>query len=460
MIGEIAMSKRDRASFKGKKALVVGLARSGVAAANLLVELACQVRGTDLKGAEALGDALGRLDKKVALEIGGHDEASFVWADLIVLSPGVPIDLPQVAVAKKLGKEIISEIELAYSLLDAPFVAVTGTNGKTTTVSLLAAMLERAGYRVILGGNIGKPLCLFASEPLDADYVVAEISSFQLEAIKSFRPHVGAILNITPDHLDRHPGFQEYVELKKRIALNMGPTDYLILNGEDQVLARCDFKTMAQRIYFGLAGGTSTGAFMKDGQLLLKVSGIDEAVCSEYDVPIAGRHNLENALAASLMARLCGAKLPDIAAALKSFRGLPHRLEFVREIGGVKFYDDSKGTNVGAALKSLESFSCPVVLIAGGRDKGGDFSALAPFVREKVKVLIAVGEAAPKIALQLKGCCKIELASSFEEAVERSFGFASEGDVVLLSPACASFDMFANYEERGKRFKQIVMGFN
>lgn len=461
MIDKISSSKKDRICFRGKKALVVGLARSGVAAANLLVALGCKVKGTDKKGPEEFGDALGQLDKNVALEIGRHDEASFAWADLIVLSPGVPMDIPQMAAARKLGKEVISEVELAYSLIDVPFLAVTGTNGKTTTVSLLAAMLERAGCRVILGGNIGKPLCLFALEGSQADYIVAEISSFQLEAITTFRPSVAAILNITPDHLDRHSSFDEYAELKKRIALNMGPADSLVLNGEDKVLAGCDFKSRAKKVYFGLTEGLPNMAYVKDGRLILRAAGEEkETICSRSEVPMAGVHNIENALAASLMAHLCGAKTASIAAAIKSFRSLPHRLEFVREIGEVKFYDDSKATNVGATMKALESFSCPVVLIAGGKDKEGDFSELAPLVKGRVKLLVAVGEAAPKIADQLQGCCKIEMASSFEDSVIRAFRAASAGDVVLLAPACASFDMFANYEERGKRFKEIVMGFN
>jgi UDP-N-acetylmuramoylalanine--D-glutamate ligase len=454
----------------GKKTVVVGLARSGLGAANLLSAMGLEVTVTDSRPGEELAEYTSRLSPSVGLALGGHPQEIFKDAELIVVSPGVPLSIEPLKRAREAGVTIISELELACRLLgDVPVYAVTGTNGKSTTVTLLNMMFKKSGRKPVLAGNIGNALSEEVLKRVnggmrvrDIDCVVAEVSSFQLEAVDKFRPAGAAILNITPDHMDRYHSIREYREAKAKIAMNQGEDDFLVLNADDP---HCEeiyrsLKDMGKMALWEFSRrGEVGGVFLKGDSVYYNLGPAGEGtLIRPSEIRIKGVHNLENAMAASAMALLAGCPMDAVRESLKEFPGLEHRLEFVREIGGVSFVNDSKGTNVGAVLRSLESFSSPVVLIAGGRDKAGDFTQLRDAVRGKVKAIVLIGEAKDKIKTALCEHTECFFAKSLEEAVQKAKEAASEGDVVLLSPGCASFDMFEDFEDRGRKFKGLVNG--
>lgn len=484
--------------IKGKKILIFGLARSGVGAANLLARSGAEVTVTDKKSKGELTVFIERLLPSVRLALGGHPDGIFKNTDLIVVSPGVPLDIPPLKKAKDAGIKIIGELELAYQIIReskgqraerTEFLAVTGTNGKSTTTSLLYEMVKNSGFKAMLGGNIGNALTeeilkavsnqqSAVSEELpakrytlNADYIVAEVSSFQLESIDEFRPSGATILNITPDHLDRyHHSMDEYRDAKAQVFLNQKEDDFLVLNADDDEVMKVRSEKLEVRsekpksFYFSRQREVE-GIYFKKGMLYCNFSHLPLTpnplpLISASDIKIKGVHNLENAMAASAMALLAKCPVDAIVKTLKEFPGLEHRLEFVRDLDGVDYINDSKGTNVGAVIKSLESFSAPVILIAGGRDKAGDFSILRPLVKERVKALVLIGEAGEKINKALGDLTETRFAGDFKEAVMISRRCASRGDVVLLSPACASFDMFRDFEDRGRQFKKIVGDLN
>lgn len=465
------------------------MARSGAGAANLLAECGADVLVTDLKHEAEVGNFIHELHPTIRLVLGGHPEEVFINADVVIVSPGVPSDMPQLLRAEGKGIPVMGELELAYEIaadgaddpIIAPlfrdgrggFLAVTGTNGKSTTTALLDHMMREGGFRTILGGNIGNALSgeilriVQTGEPVD--YIVAEISSFQLEKIIGFRPQGASILNITPDHLDRYHDMDAYKDAKAGIFRNQGPSDFLVLNDDDPgtIDLYCQHLTGPKhsmpRVYFFSRREIVNGIYSRGGIVFCNFedgtsSMQNYELIAADEIRIKGVHNLENAMAASAMALLAGCPVKAVRHSLREFPGLEHRLEYVRELDGVQYFNDSKGTNVAAVMKSLESFSVPVVLIAGGRDKAGDFSQLRELVRTKVRALVLIGEAKDKIRAALGDATDTIIADDLESAVELCRKKADRGDAVLLSPACASFDMFKNFEERGRQFKKIVMG--
>jgi UDP-N-acetylmuramoylalanine--D-glutamate ligase len=465
--------------LKGKKVTIVGLARSGAGAARLLADREAEVTVTDRKTAKELEEMVRDLPAPIRLCLGSHPEEIFLDADLIVLSPGVPLDIKPLAEAKARGKRIIGELELAYEMIETlwakgprstPFLAVTGSNGKSTTTTLLDHMMKRSGFRTLFGGNIGNALTeeimKFSRDNTVPDAVVAEISSFQLEAIERFRPHVAAVLNITPDHLDRYHSMDEYCSAKAGIFLNQQASDFQVLNADDPETIRLHEERLkgragGPRIIFFSRTKEVEGIYAKAGGVYvnfpkLEHPAIHRELMHADAIRIKGVHNLENAMAASAMALLAGCPAEAVRDSLREFPGLEHRLELVRELDGVKYINDSKGTNVGAVIKSMEGFTEPLILIAGGRDKAGDFAALREQVAEKVKALVLIGEAAGKIRDALGDATRTIMAKDLQEALATAHGIAEKGDVVLLSPACASFDMFRDFEDRGRQFKRMV----
>lgn len=463
--------------LRDKNVLIIGAARSGVGAANLLAEMGADVTITDGKTEDNL-TLLHKLSPSVKRVLGRYPDIE--GTDLIIVSPGVPQNIEPLGVARERGIEIIGELELAYRyvkaqkdscLSGAEFLAITGTNGKSTTTTLLDLMLREGGFNTILGGNIGNALTEEIQKAIkDQDrgsekiinYIVTEVSSFQLESIDAFRPKGATILNISPDHLDRYRTMKDYIDAKAAIFSRQKKDDFLVLNADDEDVMNLYDSRLRQRkdsptIFFFSRNREVKGLYYRDGKVYCNISGHQELIDAE-DIMIKGMHNLENAMAASAMAILSGCDLDAVRNALKSFGGLEHRLEFVRELNGVRFINDSKGTNVGAVIKSLEGFSEPVILIAGGRDKAGVFSLMRSIVKEKVKCLILIGEAREKIREALGDLTETILASSLEDAVGLATQVAVNGDVVLLSPACASFDMFRDFEDRGRKFKEIVRG--
>lgn len=441
-----------------RRVTVVGLARSGVAAARLLLALGARVTGTDAKPAEALrveARALGHAG--VRLFLGGHPPEAFEGADLVVVSPGVPTELDQLEACRQRGVPVIGELELAWRAMEGEVIAVTGTNGKTTTTALVGALLAEGPRPVLVGGNIGRPLSAEALGVPPDGLVVAEVSSFQLETAETFHPRVAALLNLTPDHLDRHPDLAAYAAAKARIFLNQTAEDWAVVNADDPgARALADRAARARRIHFSRAGQVPEGAFVRDGWITLALGGRETPVAPVSEIFLRGAHNLENVLAATACAAWAGAPPERLRAAIRAFRGVAHRLEWVRELGGVVFYNDSKGTNVDATLKALGSFEEPLVLIAGGRDKGQDFAPLARAARGRVKAAVLIGEGRGKLRAALGGVARVVEAAGMAEAVAEARRLAAPGEVVLLSPACASFDMFRDYEERGEVFKAFV----
>ena len=454
----------------GTKVTVVGLARSGVAAARLLKEAGALVTVADRKDREELSAPIQHLDQsKIVVVLGNEYESALDEAELVVISPGVPYRMEALERVRRRGARVVSELELASQFLTAPLLAVTGTNGKSTTVTLIGEMLQQSGKRVFVGGNLGTALSEAAigflkahklGQPSPFDYLVVEVSSFQLETVERFHPWIAAILNVSVDHLDRYDSIEEYIAAKNRIFENQTTEDYALLNLDDVRVAALRKDLRARTLGFTrtrvLPRDVAGGTYLEAGRIVTTVTGRREEICRCEEIRIIGNHNIENAMVAATYARLSGCPIEVIRQVLGEFPGLEHALEMVRERRGVRFVNDSKGTNVDATLKALESIESPIWLIAGGRDKGGDFSRLAPSIRQRVKGLVLIGEAASLIERAVPEHQAIIRAGSLQEAVEQAAAGARSGEVVLLSPACASFDMFADYQDRGRQFKALV----
>ena len=449
--------------LSGQNIVVVGLARSGVAAAQFLKGRGARVTITDQSPEAGLGAFVQKVrELDVMLELGGHRTATLDAADLIVLSPGVPHTLPLFEKARARGVSVIGEIELASRFIETPVVAVSGTNGKTTTTELLGQMLAASGLKVFIGGNIGNPLIEIAGREIDLDVIVAEVSSFQLDTIETFRPHVGVLLNITPDHLDRYRDMKAYRDSKGRLFLNQTKADFAVCNGNDAVVQELGQKGAGCLLNFysvpPVSGAPGQGAIITPHQIVIQAPGFEEARIDLSQTALIGPHNRENIAAAALAALAAGGTAEGIQRALDDFKALAHRLEMVDTVRGVRFVNDSKATNVDAVIRALECFQTPVVLIMGGRNKGYDFTVLGEYVRQRVRKLIVIGEAADEIldalgAMPFEGAVR---ARDMAQAVQLAADAARQGETVLLSPACASFDMFANYAERGETFRRLV----
>ncbi len=450
--------KAYRGWLKGRHVLVVGLARSGVAACRLLQASGARVFGTDAKPLDALGAEVRALGESgVALAVGGHPSRPFEEAELVVVSPGVPLTLPPLAVARRRGTPIIGELELAYRAMEGEVIAITGTNGKTTTTALVGALLSGESRPHLVGGNIGDPLSAHALEFPPEGLLVAEVSSFQLETIETFHPRVAAALNLTPDHMDRHGSFEAYREAKARIFLTQTGDDWAVLNADDPETAAFAKRTRARVVFFSRRRPLDEGLSLREGWIVARLDGREMMIAPLKEIFLRGDHNVENVLAASACALWAGVPPSRLRTAIGAFRGVPHRIEWVRELDGVAYYNDSKGTNVASTVRALESFHEPVVLIAGGRGKGQDFTPLQSAARERVKVAILLGEDHAKLVSVLTPVTKVARAEGMTEAVSLARRFAAPGDVVLLSPACASFDMFRDFEHRGEVFKAAVL---
>jgi UDP-N-acetylmuramoylalanine--D-glutamate ligase len=440
------------------KTLVVGLARSGVAACNVLRDLGAEVRATDTKAASSLRPEVTGLAKRgVELELGKNSIEFAHACDLIVVSPGVPLETPLLRWAYESGKTVMGEVELAFCLSEARFAAVTGTNGKSTTVSLLGDIVGGATDKVRVGGNIGYPVSALANGLGEDWTMVIEVSSFQLDTSISFRPEVAVLLNISPDHLDRYPSYEAYIRSKARMFANQTTDDFAITNYDDPNSIRAMEATEAHKLFFSTSREVPEGAFVRGEHVVVRAGGKESKVFLTNDLRIRGPHNLANSLAAALAATVLGIDPPVIRRQVRNFAGLEHRLEYVDTVAGVEFINDSKATNLDAMERALESLSTPLTLIAGGRDKGSDWSAASELVRRSVKSILAIGEARDKIRAAFSGVVPVETAESLEEAVRKGFKAASKGETVLLSPGCASFDMFDDFEHRGREFKRVVM---
>lgn len=453
------MRGKTALNLKNKKVMVAGMASTGFSVARFLKNQGAQVTATDLKKKGELGSyAEEALAMNIVLKLGAHKIEDFTGSDLVVVSPGVPHTLPALEAARKAGTPVMGEIELAFRYIKEPIVAITGTNGKTTTTSLVGKMLEASGRNVFVGGNIGAPLIDYVNAGTQADTIVAEISSFQLDTIETFRPEVGVLLNITDDHLDRYNDFSEYVRSKGRLFENQASTEVAVLNAMDPSISKLESRIDSQRLYFNINNSGLHGVVTRDKEMICSLPGRLPVVLSLANFRLKGVHNLENAAAASLAALVAGGDQAGVQAALDTFEGLHHRMEYVTKVKGIEYYNDSKATNVDAVKRSLESFASPVTLIMGGRDKGGSYARLSGLVKERVKRLIAIGEAREKILTCLGGLTRSEEAESLAEAVHLAHAGATPGDIVLLSPGCSSFDMFTDYAERGEAFCEAVQG--
>ena len=439
------------------RVLVIGLARTGLATALFCAKHNAIVTATDTRPESDLGEAPAKLrDAGVTLELGGHVEKTYLAQDLIIPSPGVPADDPLLAKTRSKGITIWSEIELAYRFLEGELIGITGSNGKTTTTTLVHHILKAAGKKAILAGNVGTPL-IACVELMNSETVsVVELSSFQLELTDQFRPDIAVFLNLTPDHLDRHKTLESYAAAKARIFAKQTELDAAVLNADDAPTVALAPKKKAQVFWFSRKKLVDQGACVRGTDVVIVHHGKHEFAMKIAEIPLAGAHNLENVLAAATAARLAGVDAVTIGNAVKSFSGVEHRLEFVTEIGGVRYYNDSKATNVDATSKALDAFPGRILVILGGKDKGSDYTVLQKPLREKAILALLIGAAADKIENQIAGSVAIERAGTLQHAVEAASQAAKTGDVVLLAPACASFDQFENYEHRGRVFKELV----
>jgi len=447
----------DFMDLAGRKVLVVGLARTGLATVQFLKEQGAIVSTSEMKPEEEMKEVLqGLKEMIISTEWSGHTVKNFLYQDLIILSPGVDPAIEPIQKALDKGIRVISEMELAYQFIHIPIIAITGTNGKTTTTLLIGEMLKEEGKKAGVGGNVGEPLVLFAEGGDQWEILVVEVSSFQMEGIENFRPRCSVLLNITEDHLDRYSKYEDYIEAKIRIFKNQGFEDIAILNRDDPIVMRYEERVRAKKFFFSLKERVEEGASSNGKEIFLKLKGLEETYALSQS-PLKGIHNVENMMAAIIAARLFGSSKEAIERVLNRFRGLEHRLEFVREIEGVSYYNDSKGTNVGSVAKSLQSFQEPVILIAGGKDKNTDLHLLKELIQGRVRRMILIGEAKERMALELGSLTDTVMAGTLEEAVLLAHRTAKRGEVVLLSPACSSFDMFKDYKERGKVFKEAVL---
>lgn len=444
--------------LRGKKILIVGLARSGLAAAEFCAHEGAYVTVNDSQSEDKFAREIERLQKfPVTFIFGSHPEKIFSETDLVVISPGVPLNIPALEAARKKGVPIISELELAFPFIKGDIIGITGTNGKSTTTTLIGELLRATGKKVWVGGNLGDPLIGGIEEARYADYVVIELSSYQLEISPSLHPKIAILLNITPDHLDRYGSYESYVRAKALVGRNQNEGDYIIFNGDDAVASEVSTHFKSHKLAFSLTRNIDTGASYNGKILTIRAKWLAAPISIDTSKsPLLGVHNMENIAAGCLAGAICGMSPEKMEEVLKNFRGLHHRLEFVRDLDGVKYYNDSKGTNVGAVVRSVESFADPIILIAGGQDKNTGYAELRPVVRDRVRSIVVIGEAAGRISNELGDVVTITRAESLKAAVEEARKLATRGDVVLLSPACASFDMFKNYVERGELFVKFV----
>jgi UDP-N-acetylmuramoylalanine--D-glutamate ligase len=443
---------------RGKRFTVLGAGKSGLASVRLLLKHRGKVFVSDSQKESKATDAKKELDElEVSYEFGKNSH-SVLEADTIVLSPGVPVTIPILDLARSKNIPIIGEIELASQFAEAPIVAITGTNGKTTVTTLVGEIFKDAGWNSIVAGNIGTAFADVVENAVGEKAVnVLEVSSFQLDTIKDFRPKVSALLNITPDHLDRYKNYEAYIQSKFRIAENQKGHDIFIYNHDDEVVRSFAETVNVRSFGFSIKETLKQGAFLADDMMIVRLPREREEVISREKIGIPGPHNLMNAMAAVLIARSMGIEYESIRKTLIRFKGVEHRIEFVRELGGIKYYNDSKATNVDSVKYALQSFKEPIILIAGGKDKGNDYGAIKDLVKEHVKAIVTIGDGAKNIEKAFKGIAPLHPAEySMEKAVEIAKSLSQKGDVVLLSPACASFDMFDNYEHRGRVFKEIV----
>ncbi len=459
------VATRPEMPLRGKRVLVVGLGKSGLAAALFLRSKGAQVTVSDTRSAEALRQEIPMLlEQGIAVETGGHGVLTFRRQDLIVVSPGVPLDTPELANSRNLGLPVIGELELAWRFLTGPVAAITGSNGKTTTTTLCGEIFRRAGRETVVAGNIGVPLISVAEQTTPETWTILEVSSFQLETTETFAPRIAVVLNVTPDHLDRHGTFEKYVDAKARIFANQGPADRVVLNADDEVAHRLAARTPnpAGVVWFSRGRAVRQGAFVHEGTVWFKESenGAAEAVLRVGEIPLKGVHNVENVLAAVCVARLAGIEAEVVRAAVAEFRAVEHRLEFVAEVKGVEYYNDSKATNVDAAAKALASFGeeekAVVHLILGGKDKDSDYTKLRELILKRAVAVYTIGSAAEKIERQLGVGAKLVSCTTLAVAVGKAAKAAAPGEIVLLAPACSSFDQFENYEHRGRVFKELV----
>ncbi len=447
-------------NFKNKKVLVIGMGKSGIAAAQVLKKRQAIVTACDIKNPDLMPEAIEELHKdNINVLVGSYPDLVEENYDIIVVSPGVPLTIPPIQAALNGNIPVIGEVELAY-LIKKPnlqMFAITGTNGKTTTTALLQAILEKGGFNAVVGGNIGNPLTLLVDE-MDDGIIAVEVSSFQLETTNAFKPYISSILNITPDHLDRHHTMEHYVNAKVKIFKNQSKQNFTILNYDDELVKKLAPETRGKVVYFSTKYHLPAGVFIKDGIITAHIDNNVISLCNTKDVCLKGKHNLENILCATTIALLAGVDKVDIISSLKSFKGVRHRLEEVLTLNNVLYINDSKATNPESAIKAIEAFARPIILIAGGKNKGASFNNFARIIKEKVKTLILLGEAKEEIksAVMALDYMNIYEVKDMAEGVELANKLASTNDVVLLSPACASWDMFDNYEQRGDIFCNLV----
>ncbi len=439
-----------------KRVLVVGLGKSGVASALFLKEHGARVTVSDTKSGDELRNEIPvLLDHGITVETGGHGERTFKGQDLIVVSPGIPVDAPPLQQARSLGEPVIGEIELAAQFLPGPTIAITGSNGKTTTTTLASEIMIAGGLPTLVGGNIGTPAISLASRATPETVIVLEVSSFQLETIQTFHPKIAVVLNVTPDHLDRHRTLEVYVNAKARIFENQRGDDFAILNADDPICVEMAGRTKASVFWFSRQKEVKQGAWVRDGSIVFRQGEQQQEIMLASQIPLKGSHNLENVLAAICAGALMKCPPEKVSEAVQNFKAVEHRLEFVAAIRGVDFYNDSKATNVDATIKAIESFPANIHLILGGKDKGSDYSVLNNPLKQRVKRVYTIGAAAGKIESQIKNV-EVVHAETLDNALRKASAVAQPGDIVLLAPACASFDQFKNYEERGRAFKEIV----
>jgi UDP-N-acetylmuramoylalanine--D-glutamate ligase len=442
-----------------KKVLVVGLGKSGVASALFLKSKGALVTVSDAKPQQQLGRELSLLlDHGIAIETGGHGERTFRGQDLIVVSPGVPFDAPLLQQARAMGETVIGEIELAALFFPGRMIAITGSNGKTTTTALTGEIIAAGGFHTLVGGNIGTPAISLVDEATPKTIAVLEVSSFQLETIQSYRPYIAVVLNVTPDHLDRHRTFSAYTSAKARIFENQSADDFAVLNADDPTCVSLAGAVKSKLFWFSRKKEVEQGALVRGAHIFFRDGNDEKEIMPIAEISLKGAHNVENVLAAACVGTLMGCDPGQIRKAIRGFKAVEHRLEYVATIRGVEFYNDSKATNVDATIKAIESFPANIHLILGGKDKGSDYSVLNDLLRERVKAVYTIGAAAEKIESQIKGATEIVHAETLDAAVKRAAKAAQPGDIVLLAPACASFDQFQNYEHRGKTFKELVKG--
>ena len=447
--------------LNGKRVLVVGLGKSGVASALFMKAHGARVTVSDTKSGDELRNEIPvLLDHGITVETGGHGDRTFRGQDLIVVSPGVPVDAPPLMQARSLGESVIGEIELAAQFLPGPIIAITGSNGKTTTTTLTGEIMTAGGFPALVGGNIGTPAISLAERAKPETVIVLEISSFQLETVQTFRPKVAVVLNVTPDHLDRHRTFEIYTDAKARIFENQLPEDYAVLNADDPTCVEMGKRTRAQVFWFSRQKEVERGAWVREGNIVFRNASGQREILQVSEIPLKGVHNLENVLAAVSAGVLMGCAPDKIREAVRNFKAVEHRLEFVATVRGVDYYNDSKATNVDATIKALESFPANIHLILGGKDKGSDYTVLNDLLRQRVKRVYTIGAAATKIESQIvsskNGGPEVVHAETLENAIGKASVTAQPGDIVLLAPACASFDQFKSYEHRGKMFKELV----